>query len=153
MSYTPKRLKPAHLQVIRLHWMGKDNTEIAAITGYTPQQVSNVINCEDAQKIIEGLNADAIDTMREVQCELQLSAPLYLNNLHEMAFSCADLRVKANINIALLGMAGHVPIKRVVVQDQTVLQKQYEGMSEEDIVADIRGELAPGKAPDGSVLQ
>ena len=160
MAYTPKKLRPAHLQIIRLHWQGVDangepltNAAIAMLTGYSPQTVSNVIASDEAQEILAGLQSEVIDTMAQVQNEAQFAAPLIWDNVYKLAFSASDERVKLHANLACLGIAGHVPIKRVVVERESALAKKYEDMSEEEIRSYIAGELAPGNGPDGKILQ
>lgn len=140
--------------MIRLHWQGEDNHSIAALTGYTPQQVSNIVNTEEAQKIIEALQADVLDTMSQVATEAQFDAPILYDNVFKMACSEGDARVRLHANLALLGIAGHVPIKRMVIERDTALQKKFEDMSEDEIRNSITGELEPGdKGPDGKILQ
>ena len=153
MSYQPKKLRPAHLMIIRLHWQGESNTDIAMLTGYSPQTVSNVIASEEAQAILLGLQAEVVDTMAQVQTQAQYDAPLVYENIFKIAHTASDERVRLHANLALVGIAGHVPIKRVVVERESALAKKYEDMSEEEIRSSIAGELAPGNGPDGKILQ
>jgi hypothetical protein len=151
MPYSPKKLNPVHLIMIRLHWQGESNIDIAMKTGYTPQQVSNVLCSEAAQTVINGLQSEVLDTMAQVQTDAQFMAPKFFDNIVKIAESATDERVRLHANLAGIGIAGHVPVRRIQVQGDTANTKKYEDMSEEEIRQDISGELAKG--PDGSTLQ
>lgn len=141
--------------MLRLHWQGESNTDIAMLTGYTPQQVSNIINSEEAQGILAALQAEALDTMSQVQTEAQFMAPKLFDNVVKLAEAAGDERVRLHANLAALGIAGHVPVKRVVVERENMLHKKFEDMTEDEIRRDIAGDLTPSdtKRPDGSILQ
>lgn len=139
--------------MVRLHWQGESNTDIAMLLNYTPQQVSNILNTEEAQAILAGLQAEALDTMAQVQTEAQFMAPKFFDNVVKLAEAATDERVRLHANLAALGIAGHVPIKRVVMERDTVSQKKYEEMTEDEIREDVARDLRSGKAPDGSIIQ
>lgn len=153
MSYQPKHLKPAHLLMIRLHWQGESNTDIAVMTDYTPQQVSNIIASDEAQTMLAGLRAEVMDTMAQVQSDAQFMAPVFFDNIVALAQHASDERVKLHANLAGIGIAGHVPVKRIVMERDSQLQRKFEDMSEDEIKASIIGDLAPDKGPDGNILQ
>lgn len=48
VKWAPKRWEVMHQQIVALSTMGKSNTEIAEQFGYSPQQISNIINCPQA---------------------------------------------------------------------------------------------------------
>jgi hypothetical protein len=154
MAYSPKKLRPGHLIIIRLHWQGESNTDIAMLTGVTPQTVSNIINSEEAQSILAGLQSDVMDTMAQVQTDAQFMAPKLFDNIIKMAESATDERVRLHANLAGIGIAGHVPIKRMIVERESALQKKFEDMSEDEIRNSIAGDIgSSAKGPDGNILQ
>lgn len=136
--------------MIRLHWQGESNTDIAMMTDYTPQQVSNIIASAEAQELLAGLRAEVVDTMAQVQTDAQFVAPVLFENIIALAMHAGDERVKLHANIAALGIAGHVPVRRVQVQGDSAVTKKFEDMTEDEIKASIIGEL--GKGPN-DVLQ
>jgi hypothetical protein len=153
MSYQPKKLRPAHLLMIRLHWQGESNTDIAMMTDYTPQQVSNILASAEAQELLAGLRAEVMDTMAQVQTDAQFVAPVLFENIVALAMHASDERVKLHANLAAIGIAGHVPTRRIQVVGDSIVAKKFEDMSEEEIRNSITGELAPAKGPDGNILQ
>jgi predicted transcriptional regulator len=159
-----KRLKPAHLLVIRLFWAGHTYVEIADKTGYSNQQVMNIIHNEESQEILSQLQGAALDTADEVQSELALIAPAVLDKKIRLALSSADDRVANSACTDLLHMAGHSPVKRITVDRASEVQKKYEGLSEEQLREKLLESFSPkgagegrtsegGRGPDGNPLQ
>lgn len=136
--------------MIRLHWAGESNIDIGAKIGYTEQQVSNIINSPEAKAILAELSANALDSMDEVAQELQLVAPIALKRKIDMLY-CGDDRVADKAATDLLHMAGHAPTKRVQVTGQSVVEKEFEGLSPEEIRQKILNEV-DGNGPDGRPL-
>jgi predicted transcriptional regulator len=154
-----KRLKPAHLLMIRLFWAGHTYVEIADKTGYTSQQVMNVLHSEESQEILSQLQGNALDTADEVQSELALVAPAVLDKKIRLALSSPDDRVANSACTDLLHMAGHSPVKRVTIDRANENQKKYEGLSEEQLREKLLESFGQGgvvgrdTGPDGNPLQ
>lgn len=135
-----KRLRPAHILMIRLARDGNTNVEIAAQTGYSVQQVSNVLNSPEVQAVLQQLQESMLDSMAEVAQEIQLAAPLAIKRKVDLLFS-GDDRVASGAATDLLHMAGHAPVKRVQVTGATAVEKKYEGLSDADMKRKLLEEL------------
>jgi len=139
--------------MIRLHWHGLSNLEIAAKLGYTPQEVSNILNAPEALAILGEMRNLAIDTMGEVAAELQAVAPIALSRKIDLLGSSDD-RVANTAATDLLHMAGHAPVKRLQVSQPTSAELKYEGLNEAELREKLLEELGgrPGLGPDGKRL-
>ena len=153
MAYEPKRLRPSHIIMIRMHMNGDSNQEIADATGYTSIQVGNIINCAKAREIIDAINADSIDTAAQVQSQAQACAPLVMEKLLEDALTSPDARVRLNAKIAWLGIAGH-SANRITVDRGKTVADDVASKTDEHLRQEILGNLPkPGVGPDGNLLQ
>jgi hypothetical protein len=156
MSYEPKHLKPAHIAIIKLHMEGASNLDIALKMDYTPQQVSNILNSQQAQSLIDAINHETVDTMGEVISMAQTHAPWLMDELIKEAVSSPDAKIRFQAKIAALGIAGHNARGLNVNIRQTHQTTPYDGKSEEEIRKMIyEGEpvQSPGMGPDGKPLQ
>jgi hypothetical protein len=151
--YQEKRLKPLHLQMIRLRWLGYDNTEIAQRTGFTPEQISKVLASPDSKAIFEELQAAVLDTTVEVSQELQLAAPLAAKRMTDLLVS-GDDRVAFVAAKEILHMAGHTPVKRIAIAQVTRVEKTYEGLDEQQMRQKILEDLTEefNSPPPGTVI-
>lgn len=154
MSYSPKRLKQAHLDMVTLHLAGETNYNIAAKMGYTAQQVSNILNSPEVLEILAALRNETIDTMGQVQAEAQLYAPEILRRKIEYALKGDDARVRNTAQTEILQIAGHAPVRRISVEAKSQLEEKYANKTEAELRALIKGEPLPAdKGPDGRLLQ
>lgn len=146
MGVTPRpRLKPVHIAMIRYHWAGLSHDEIARKLNYSAQQVRNIINSDEVQEIIAQLREAALDSIDEVQQDLQLVAPLALQKKIELLDS-PDQRVANRASTDLLYMAGHMPIKRYQLEKPSEVSRKYEGMTDEQIAQHLVLSLTQGEA-------
>lgn len=53
VKWSPKKWRPVYEVMVGLHVMGFSNKDIAERTGYTPQQVCNIVNSKQAAVIIK----------------------------------------------------------------------------------------------------
>ena len=154
MAHRP--LKPAQLMVVRLHWAGKTHVQIASETGYTPQQVMNIVNLPDAQAILTELSDGVHSSMQEVVAELQVIAPIALKRKFEKLY-CGNDAVENKASSDILEMAGHMATRRVEVSTQSPLEKKFDGLSESKMRDKLFEELGlptsgPDSGPDGKPL-
>lgn len=154
MSYSPKRLKPAHLDMVTLHLSGESNGDIAIKLGYTAQQVSNILNSPEVVEMLQLLKDETINTMAQVQAEAQLYAPEILRKKIDYALRGDDARVRNTAQTEILNIAGHVPVRHITVESKSQVVEKYKDKSEDELRAMIRGEPSPiAKGPDGRLLQ
>jgi hypothetical protein len=138
--------------MVTLHLQGEDNVTIAQTLGYTPQQVSNILNSPDVLEILDALRKETINSMAAVQAELQLYAPELLRRKIDYALNGADDRVRNLAQTELLHIAGHTPIRRVTVENKNELVEKYKDKSEQELRDLIAGK-DPDRGPDGNLLQ
>jgi hypothetical protein len=141
--------------MIRMHWAGDSNVDIAAKLGYTEQMVSNVLNSPESKEILAELKGETLDTMAEVQQEIALAAPLAIKRKIDLMYS-GDDRVANSAATDILHMNGHAPVKRVQIDRGTAIEKKYEALNEDELRHQLEVELglrvAPGTGPDGRPL-
>ena len=141
VKWNPRRFKPSHLHVVRMHWNGMTNGEIAKETGYSYIHVHNIIASEEAQEILALLTSRTLDTIIDIQAEAQAAAPLVFEEKLKIALGCTDVRTKNSACTDILNMAGHQPIKRVQIQ-RSDIPIEFDSKSEEEIKKFIREEVA-----------
>jgi hypothetical protein len=148
----PMKLRPAHIEFIRLHIEGKSNIEIAMLTDYTPQRVCDVLGSPEAQAIISQLKEDAIeDTSEMIQKGLSEMAPGALNVLGKQIYSGNEY-IAHKAAVSVMYMAGHAPVRRTRIETATKVEKDYEKLSEEEIRAKLLADLTGDIGPDGRPL-
>lgn len=159
MAYEPKKLKPAHLAMLRLFWQGESIADIAVATSYSAQQVSQIVNSEHAKQILDEMTADTLDTMAQVQTEAQLAAPILWDELYNLARNAGEERTRFNALRECLHIAGHVPARRISFERANSVDEKYKGFSEEELRQQLVGDIATdapptsGNGPDGKPLQ
>jgi hypothetical protein len=112
----------------------------------------NVLHDQSAQEILAQLQDGAMDSMEEVHRQLNDVAPRVLRKKINLALNSADEKVSNAACTDLLHMAGHMPVKRVRIEQPNDLDKKYEGLTEDEIKQKILDQLA-GRGPDGKMLQ
>lgn len=153
MPYSPKRLRPAHLDMVTLHLAGDSNTDIATKLGYTPQQVSNILNSPEVLEILTALKDETLNTMTQVQAEAQLYAPEILRRKINYALHGSDDRVRNTAQTEILHIAGHVPVKHIVVNDHNTTLEKFKNQSDEELRKFVNGSNPNSIGPDGRLLQ
>lgn len=152
MPFSPKRLRPAHLDMVTLHLAGESNTDIATKMGYTPQQVSNILNCPEVLEILQLLREETLNTMSQVQAEAQLYAPEMLRRKVDYALHGTDDRVRNLAQTEILNIAGHVPVRHISVENKNSVLEKYKDMTDDALRAIVNGST-PDRGPDGKLLQ
>lgn len=151
MAYSPKRLRPVHLEMVTLHLAGESNHDIAVKLGYTDQQVSNIINCPEVLEILAALKDESINTMSQVQAEAQMYAPEMLRRKIDYAMHGTDDRVRNLAQTEILNLAGHVPVRHISVENKNTVLEKYKDKTEDELRAIVQGTTDRG--PDGKLLQ
>ncbi len=151
--YQEKRLKPLHIQLIRLRWMGYETADIAAKTGYTPDQINRILKDQDALNVFADLQAQVLDTSGEVIQALQLDAIIAQKRIADLIYSSNDA-VALRASQDVLDRAGHVPVKRVAIMQTTRVEKDYEGLNDAQIKQKLLEDLSDetSTAPPGVII-
>lgn len=152
MAYSPKRLRPVHLEMVTLHLAGDSNVDIGNKLGYTAQQVSNILNCPEVVEILQCLKDESINTMSQVQAEAQMYAPEMLRRKIDYAMHGTDDRVRNLAQTEVLNLAGHVPVRHISVENKNTILEKYKDKTEEELRAIVTGAV-PDRGPDGKLLQ
>lgn len=162
---TFRRFKPLYLHICRVHWSEptKSYDEIAAQLGVSPGWVSEVINSADAAEIFQRLQDKTLDTMVDVQTDLQAVAPLVLQEKISLALDkSTPPGVRDKSLTEILHMAGHQPTKYVQVERADAPVDKIGKMSESQIMDELTkglggseqaGPGSGGRGPDGRPLQ
>lgn len=139
-----RRYNPTHLAILRL-WAhgGMTHAEVAAIVGCSSGLVSQVVGSPLAQELLGTLQDKILDTTLDVQQTLQAAAPLVMQEKLRLALNARNESVRNSACTDIIHMAGHMPLRRMQIE-QTVEQKdKFEGLSEEQIREQIYASLRP----------
>ena len=139
--WKPKRFRPSHLRVVALEWAGLDNLEIANRTGYSVQHVSNILTTPEAEEIRIELRKNTLDTMTDIQLEVQAIAPTILHEKIRLAINANDERVRSTSCTDLLHMAGHSPVKRLQLEKIDKGDADLADKSEDELRSLVRDEM------------
>jgi hypothetical protein len=137
--------------MVTLHLQGDSNTDIATKLGYTPQQVSNILNSPDVVEILATLRDETINTMSQVQAEAQMYAPEILRRKIDYALHGSDDRVRNAAQTEILNIAGHVPVRHITVENKNQVLEKYKDKTDDELRSIVGG--SNGIGPDGRLLQ
>ena len=137
-TYTPKRLRPRHRNVVMLHESGLKNKEIAEMTGYTVGRVSIILASKHPglMEIRRGFAVQVADAMQDVSSRLALSA----NEMLDVQLFHARRKVEDPTNSRqaakdILQMAGFSPVKKSMVLNATMPEEDLEKLQEATLEA------------------
>jgi len=132
--------------VLRLYYQGHTNAEIAAITGFSDQHVTDIINTDSSKEILGRFQDKTIETILDVQSDAQAIAPAIFEEKIRLALGAKSEQVRNNACSDILAIAGHKPIDRVSLAMDRPDKDPYEGKSEAEIREAIISELQPAIA-------
>lgn len=153
MSYSPKRLKPIHLEMVSLFFAGESVQDIADKCQYTPQMVSNILNSPDVQEVLAKLNEERLNTIAEVQMVAQLRAPELMQAKINYALHGSDDAVRNRAQSEVLAIAGHVPVHRTIIERQDSVAERYKDKTDDQLRELFGVEPREATGPDGRPLQ
>lgn len=130
-----------HYRVMQLHWAGWGNIEVAALTGYSPEHITNIIHSAEGEEIISRLKNHTMDTMADVADQIQAIAPAALDQKIKLALDSPDEKLRSVNCHQLLEMAGHSGIRRVQVERRPAGAENYDGLSEAELRTKINKDL------------
>lgn len=132
-NWTPRKLSPRHLQVIRYHWQGDTADEIALKTRYIPEHISTIINSEAGQEALRELSSGSLDSTTFVETLAQAMAPVCMEELFRLATGSVDERVRKSSCRDVLDIAGHVPVRRISLERVDPVADKYSDLTEEQL--------------------
>lgn len=129
------------MMVLIHHWSCKTNGEIAALTGYTEQQVSNIITSNEGQEILQQLSDQTLDSFGESNQMIQAAMPAIIDRTIQMALQTSDMKVATANCHKLMGITGLSEIKRLHVDmgDDTV--NKYRDKSDDELRKQLLEEI------------
>lgn len=125
-----------HLHVVKLHWEGLSNTEIANRLRKSDSWVSTILSSPEAAEIYKRIENRVLDTTTQVQTILQSAAPMALNRKIDLMFSAND-SVANKAAQEILELSGHVATRQVEIRRADHIEEEFRGKSE----AEIRNEI------------
>jgi hypothetical protein len=111
----PKVFRPEHLHIVRLHWQGYSNAEIAQFLQLSEGHISNILNCDEAKRLLGQLQEHTIDSYADTQDDFQLVMPLIRREKIKLALEATDERVRNMACSDILAIAGHTPVRRLEI--------------------------------------
>lgn len=143
MAWQPRKWTPRLLQVLRLYYQGHTYDEIASLTGYHYQSVAQLINSPASRDILAKFQDKTLDTILDIQADVQAIAPAALEEKVRLALSAKDERVRNTACSDILAMAGHKPIDRVSLNLEKPPEDPFAGKTEAEIRASLLEEVLP----------
>ena len=115
-SYEVKEIWYQHNEIIRLIVLGYGNGEIAEMTGYTPQTISNIRNSPIVRERVDELMHGADTRMLDIQARVREFEPIALEHLERIILGEVEgvspaLRAKTCENY--LARGGHGPVQKL----------------------------------------
>ena len=128
-----KAYRPRWIAVCRLHAQGYSNQEIADKVGYSVVRVSQLLNSEFAKDMQAQLLDRTLNTMLDVQTEMQSYAPMIVREKIRLALEAKSESVRDRSCRDILEMAGNGPVKRLHIERAEVVEDPYKDLSEKDL--------------------
>ena len=155
-TWNPTRWIPLYTQIIRLHWSGLNNIEVAAELGIAEATVSKVINCDHGQVILKQLDDKTFDSMLEIITAAQAVSREMFDEKVRLALHSSDEKIRTRNTAELLAIAGHTPVHRVSIERPDPILESYKGKTPEQLREALLKlkDLTPnsGVGPDGKPL-
>jgi tRNA A37 N6-isopentenylltransferase MiaA len=140
-SPTINYLWPHHKSMARYFAEGLTPTEVSTITGYTPGQISRILNSPLFQAELDRLTKGLEETSREVAQEIKLMATRAIEILDENLHSEAvDRRTKTQTAMDILDRAGYgkKPDAAEHRHLHAHIHKQVQDMPQEELYKEVK---------------
>lgn len=142
------RFKPRDLRVAMMSYYGATNKDIAHALGMHEISIGNILRSPTILEFIEDLKTKSIETMSQVAEMAQLAAPAVMEEKIRLALSARDERVRNTAAKDILEIAGHSPVKRVVVEKEAPSESTYHNKTEDELRAELLSIVGgPGASP------
>jgi hypothetical protein len=152
--WRPKKWHVMYDQIVALDTIGKSRDEIAKLFGYTPQHVSNIVNCPEAAitrgRLLEQLNARSVEKLSAsletlaVQAKKRLAQVLYDDDLFERSpFAVVDrgLTVLAGVGrLKTKAEASKMNVERAIIFTSDDAKAIQESLKKADIARKLHAE-------------
>lgn len=132
-TWNPERWRPLYTQIIRLHWSGLNNVEIAAQLACAEATVGKVLNCDHGKEILKQLDDRTFDSMLEVITAAQSVAREMFEEKVKLALYSSDEKIRTRNTAELLAIAGHTPVHRVSIERPDPILETYKNKTPEQL--------------------
>lgn len=132
-TYEVKEIWDKHQEIIRLVVLGYGNIEIAEITGYTPQTISNVRNSPIVRERIRELQGEVDHRTVDIMARVREFEPIALEYLERIIMGQVEgvspaLRAKTSENY--LSRAGHGTVQKIAAVSGTLTREDIEDLKQ-----------------------
>ena len=141
-KWRPRRWEAMHEEIVLLSCIGKSNAEIAAQFKYTPQHISNILNCPEAaitrRRALEvlriGAHASITDRLKDLedQAVKRLQEVMYDDELFTKSpFAVVDRGLQLLKGVGRLKGTedGKAPANRILILDAESSKMLKEGLA------------------------
>lgn len=147
-----KRAPAITLRIVMLQMQGHTEAEIAVMTGYSGSGVSTILTSPDAEIIRREITSRVIDTMADIQSDIQALAPTMLQEKLKLAMTAKSETVRNNAITDLLELAGHTPVKQVSIHRANPIDADYTDKTEQAIRDEIMAGLDDNPTSEPSTI-
>jgi hypothetical protein len=131
--YEVKEIWYQHQEIIRLMVLGYGNIEIADMTGYTPQTVSNIRNSPIVRERVEELQEGADERTLDIMDRVRQFEPIALKHLEliiqgKVEGVSASLRARTCENY--LSRGGHGTVQKIASVSGTLSREDIEDLKQ-----------------------
>lgn len=154
-TYQFKQFKAFHLQLVLAHWNEPwvSQADLATRFGITQAWASQILTSPESREIIEQLKNRSLDTIMDVQAQLQAIAPVALQERIKIAMDAGTpIAIRDRSLQSILEMAGHSPVKRVQLQRGDPVAERIAAMSDAEIQDDLLKVVGANTGPDGRLI-
>ncbi len=126
------------------------------MVGVTPQHVSNLLNTPEALEMLSQFQDKTLDTIMDIQLDAQAIAPAIFEEKVRLALTAKDERTRNTACSDILNIAGHMPVRRVVIEQPDRQAERFDKMTNDELRAEMLGidesqQQAPREDSDATV--
>jgi hypothetical protein len=136
-SYNIKQLWQSHEAILRLTATGLNNKQVAAVTGVTPQTVSNARNSPAGRAKLLEYSASLDQQMLTLTSRFKEFSPQAESLLEDIVTGSipAPISIRARYAADLLDRAGHGAVKKVMSMTTTLTRDDIEAIKSRALTA------------------
>lgn len=143
-----RRYNPLILRLQLLLWQGYSQTEAATLLGKTDAWVSNILTTDEAKEVYDELKKQTIDTVGQVQANLQAAAPAIIKEKIDLALFAKSETVRNQAGQQILEMAGHAATRHLEIHRADDVLEKYKNKTEAEIRDEVMRGLIEGEDDD-----
>lgn len=132
-----KRFSDRDLYVLHLHLQGMSMPNISEMLGegYSVAAVSRILRSSGARAIMDEWARRRVDTLVSIQDGAQAAAQMALDVKIKTMMTAKSEALRDKAATDILGIAGHKPVSRAIIESNTVSDPKYADKSEAELKA------------------